>query len=83
MLRHTRNVHTVNEDVTFIGIEDARNAVHQSGLARTVGADDRDKVSFFERQIDAAKRFFLVRSVREKGLMKMSDLKHRLPPNVS
>ena len=55
----------------------------RQGLAGTVGTDDCDKVPFLERQAHTAKGFFLVRGVREEGLMKMSDLKHRLPPNAS
>ena len=54
-----------------------------TALAGTVGTDDCDKVPFLERQAHTAKGFFLVRGVREEGLMKMSDLKHRLPPNAS
>ena len=80
---HACDVDSVNENVAFIRIKNACNAVHQSRFAGTVGTDNGDKVSFFERQVHTAKRLFLIRRVGEESLMEMSNLKHRLPPNAS
>ena len=83
MLAQAGDVHAVNEDLALVHRPHTGHSVQHRGLARAVAADNRDKVTFVQLQVQAIQRHFLVDRACVEGFGNILDLKHFLhPPSV-
>ena len=83
MLRQAGDILPVDEDLTHINGPDTGHCVEHRGLARTVAADDGDKIAVFERQVKAFQGNFLIDRTGVEGLIDIFDLKHGSSPPFS
>ena len=77
------HVGAVNDDLAAVHRPHTSHSVQHGGFARTVAADDGDKITFVQFQVQTVQGRFLVDGTGVEGLGNILDLKHFLhPPSV-
>ena len=77
------HVGAVNDDLAAVHRPHTSHSVQHGGFARAVAADDGDKITFVQFQVQTVQGRFLVDGTGVEGLGNILDLKHFLhPPSV-
>lgn len=76
MLRQTRYVPAIDEDLSFIGKVGAGNQIEKCGFACTIGPDYGDKLPFFHFESNPVDRHLLVDRMAIEYLSQVLDDHH-------
>ena len=80
MLRQAGDVGAVDDDLTAVDLEGARDGVQHGRLARAVAADDGDEIAVVESQVQIVQRGLCVDGAGVKGLAHIDEFKHGVFP---
>ena len=76
MLRQVGHVVAIDDDTALVHRPYARDGIENGGFARAVAADDGDKITVIEVQIDMVQRHALVDRAGIKSLSDVNQIKH-------
>ena len=78
--RQIGHIHAVNQDLTGLHKVSTGHAVQHGGLTGTVAADNRNKLTGLQVQVQATQGLFLIDRSGIEGLKNILDFKHGSSP---